>query len=302
MADPRFTVIHGPRVDPYQEKVVYTYGDDPESWKKIIGDRLLYEWGIYDHPDSPRPVSLDEAGLRYFDRQLELAGLTTTDRPRFQRILDVGCGWGFILGYLAERFPQCPRLDGINISRRQLEYCARYLADAGLSDRINLYLCNARDLMELPDPDEPYDLVVLRGVTTHFSPDLYEHTLRALAQRTCPGGLLIISDTLYRTDLNTYESAIPDLVDRQASAHRKSPDYFTRVLKANDFTITDMRVLPSNTDVAHWLLEVLSNIETHFPKGVTGSFKELSVTAVNLSIGLLRDQISAYSIIARHAG
>lgn len=292
-----YTAIHGPDPDPYEEKVIYTYGDDPATWKKIIGEQLLYEWGIYDHPDSPRPVSLDESGGRYFQRQLDLAGLTGPNRPPMNRVLDVGCGWGSILKILAAQFPECDRLDGINVSRRQLEYCTRDLV--GLADRINLYLCNARDLALLPDADVPYDLVVLRGVATHFPPALFETMAAALAGRTHPGSLLVISDTLY-TDLDTYQSAIPDEVDRQASAHRKSPQYFTSVLTTNGFTITDMRVLPSNTDVAHWLLEVLSNIETHYPQGPTGSFKELATTAVNLSIGLLTNQISAYSIIARH--
>ena len=32
------------------------------------------------------------------------------------RILDVGFGWGTTLLHLAERFPDCPRIDGVNIS------------------------------------------------------------------------------------------------------------------------------------------------------------------------------------------
>jgi len=300
-----FTVIHGSSIDPYQEKVVFTYSDDPQDWKKIIGERLLFNWGIYNHPDSPRPVSLDEAGLRYLERQLELAGLPRPARtpamPSPRRILDVGCGWGFILGHLASLYPECPRLDGINVTRRQLEHCHTYLSGMGLSDRVNLYLCNAGDVALLPDPDLTYDLVIMSGVATHFTNDLYEEFISALASRMSPGGTVVISDTLYK-DLSTYQSAIPDLIDRQASGYRKDPDYFTKVLIDSGFVISAMQVLPSNSDVAHWLLEVLSNIETHYPAGATGSFKELSVTAVNLSIGLLLDKISVYSIIATYNG
>lgn len=292
-------ILCGPTVNPYEEKVVYTYADDPGAWRKALGDHLLFEWGIYNHPDSPRPVSLDESGVRFFDRQLELAGLTGPGGPPLQRILDLGCGWGFLLGHLARHFPECRRLDGLNISRSQLDYCAHYLAGQGLADRVRLYQCNAQDLGLLPDPDQPYDLAVIRGVITHFPHALYETAMAALAGRIREGGLLVISDTLYNVDLDTYTPAIPDEVDRLAVGHRKTPDYFAKVLHDSGFTVQDMRVLPSNTDVAHWLLEVRSNLDTHFPDGVSGPLEELRVLAVNLSIALLTDQVSAYSIIAR---
>lgn len=210
---PQYTVIHGPTVDAYQEKVVHTYAEDPAAWQKALGDTLQFQWGIYDHPASPRPVGLGEAGLRYFDRQLELAGLTGPQRPPLRRILDLGCGWGYLMGYLADLFPECPRIDGLNISRRQLEHCAGQLAHRGLNGRANLYLCNARDLSLLPDRADLFDLVVIRGVITHFSPELYQTCVAALSERVASGGVVVISDNLYTTDLSEYASAIPDDVD-----------------------------------------------------------------------------------------
>ncbi|MCO1581663.1 methyltransferase domain-containing protein [Crossiella sp. SN42] len=292
-------VLRGETDNAYQAKVVYTYADDPQAWRKALGENILFEWGIYNHPDSPRPVSLDESGVRFFDRQLELAGLTGPDRPPLRRILDLGCGWGFILGYLARLFPECGRLDGLNISRSQLEYCAEHLAGQGIADRTNLYQCNAQDLALLPEPEQLYDLVVIRGVITHFPHALFESSMAALACRVREGGLLVISDTLYKGDLDDYQSAIPDEVDRLAVGYRKTPEYFSKVLEDSGFAVTDMRVLPSNADVAHWLLEVRSNLETHFPDGVTGPLEELRVLAVNLSIALLLNKVSAYSVIAQ---
>lgn len=293
---PRYTVIRGPVIDPYEEKVIYTYGDDPVSWRKVLGEHILFEWGIYNHPDSPRPVSLDEAGVRFLDRQFELAGLNQTDRQPLRRMLDLGCGWGYVTRYLAERFPECPRIDAMNISRRQMDYCARYLAEHGLSERTRLFLANGRDVTLLPDPEQPYDAVVVRGVFTHFPNETYEICLAGLAERVRRGGLLIISDTLFKSD--DYESSIPDDVDRLACANRKTPQYFAKVIEDAGFAIRDMRVLPSNTDVAHWFLQARSNIETYFPEGVTGALEELRVMAVNMSVALLTDRVSAYSVIA----
>jgi cyclopropane fatty-acyl-phospholipid synthase-like methyltransferase len=297
-AEAPFTVIDSPIPDPYRQKVVYTYDDPPEMWRKALGDTLLFEWGLYDDVSVPQPDGLGAAGMRFFNRQLELANLQQPEHPRLQRILDLGCGWGFITQFLACRFPECPRIDAINISTRQLEYCATYLANQGFADRINLYLCDGQDVDLLPDPDQPYDLVVIRGVYTHFRNDVYETSVRALAKRVSETGTVIISDTLFKGDLSAYRSAIPDEVDRVACANRKTPEYFARVLSDNGFTIQDMRVLPSNQEIIRWFQDVKFNIEKYFPDGVAGPLEELRVMADNMSVGLAADKVSAYSIVA----
>ncbi|MFE0063127.1 SAM-dependent methyltransferase [Streptomyces sp. NPDC059003] len=290
-------VIDGNASDPYRDKVVYTYADAPDSWRKALGDTCLFEWGIYE--GARRRINLGEAGVRFFDRQLHHAGLLIGPRPPIRRILDLGCGWGFITYLLARRFHDALRIDAVNISPAQLSYCADYVADHGLGDRINLYLCNGQDVDRLPDPEEPYDLVVIRGVYTHFRNDVFERSVKALATRVRPGGIVIISDTLFKGDLDAYTSEIPDTVDRLACGNRKSPAYFADTIRDGGFTIADMRVLPSNADVAHWFGQVKANIEHHFPDGVSGPLEELRVMADNMTAGLLADKVSAYSIVAR---
>ncbi|MGX0891503.1 cyclopropane fatty-acyl-phospholipid synthase-like methyltransferase [Pseudomonas sp. ADAK2 TE3594] len=297
-----YQVIQGSSVDSYQEKVVYTYRDSPEDWRKAIGDRLMFQFGVYDDPRSRPPISPDESGLRYFDRQMKLAGYDRGDLGSVKRILDVGCGWGFGLKYLAERFPACPRLDGINVSHRQLEYCAKYHAEQGLSERINLYLCNAQDIDLLPDADEPYDLVTVRGVISHFPNDLYERAMAKLASRLRPGATVIISDNLYNLPLDHYQSDTTDDVDRLACKHRKTPGYFRQVIEQSGLSVEDMRVLPENIDVARWFMDVKKNIETHFTaQTIPPPLEELRVMAVNVSVALIKDQFSTYSVIARRA-
>ncbi|WP_025804372.1 SAM-dependent methyltransferase [Pseudomonas chlororaphis] len=297
-----YHVIRGSEVSGYEDKVVYTYQDDPEDWRKAIGDRLMFQFGVYDDPRSRPPISPDESGLRYFDRQMELAGYNRGDFGPVKRILDVGCGWGFGLKYLADCFPSCPRLDGINISPRQLEHCAKYHAEHGLSERINLYHCNAQDVDLLPNTDEPYDLVTVRGVISHFPNDLYERSMAKLASRLRPGATVIISDNLYNLPLDQYRSDTIDDVDRLACKHRKTPGYFRQVIEQSGLSVEDMRVLPENIDVARWFMDVKKNIETHFTADtIPPPLEELRVMAVNVSVALIKDQFSTYSVIARRA-
>lgn len=297
-----YRVIRGPEVSGYEDKVVYTYQDDPAHWRKAIGDCLMFQFGVYNDSRSRPPISLDESGLRYFDQQMELAGYDRGDFGPVKRILDVGCGWGFGLKYLAERFPACPRLDGINISPRQLEHCAKYHAEHGLSERINLFLCNAQDVDLLPDADEPYDLVTVRGVISHFPNDLYERSMAKLASRLRPGATVIFSDNLYNLPLDQYQSETADDVDRLACKHRKSPGYFRQVIEQSGLSVKDMRVLPENIDVARWFMDVKKNIEKHFTADtIPPPLEELRVMAVNVSVALIKDQFSTYSVIARRA-
>jgi cyclopropane fatty-acyl-phospholipid synthase-like methyltransferase len=297
---PAITAIHGACVNEYQAKVEYTYQDDPQDWRKVIGNGLLFQFGVYDDPGLPKPVSLDESGLRYFDRQMKLAGFGHGHSP-VRRILDIGCGWGSILTHLAHRFAECPRLDGVNVSRRQLEHGAQVHAELGLSGRINLYQCNAKDIDLLPEADTPYDLVVMRGVISHFPDDLYEAVMSKLRRRVHANSIVIVSDNLYNIDLDNYRSDTPDFVDRLACKYRKTPKYFSEVLERSGFAIQDMRVLPSDADAIRWLLDIRTSIEKHFPLGANGPLEELHVMTESLAVAIVKRQISIYSAILKPA-
>lgn len=295
-----YVSLRGKLANDYGPKVVYTYQDDPDDWRKAIGEQLMFQFGVYDDPRSVPPISLDESGLRYFDRQMALAGFDSADSAPVERILDVGCGWGFGLKYLADRFPQCRVLDGINISPTQLEHCAAYHARQRLGERVRLYLCDAQDVDLLPDADRPYDLVTIRGVISHFPNDLYERTMRKLIGRLRSGAKVIISDNLYNIDLDAYRSDTADDIDRLACKHRKTPEYFRSVIEEVGFVVDDMRVLPENIDVARWFMDVKKNIEANFADdAIPGPLEELRVMAVNVSVALMKNLFSTYSVVAR---
>jgi len=117
-------------------------------------------------------------------------------------------------------------------------------------------------------------------------------------------GVVVISDNLYNTDPKEYKPDTPDDVDRLACKHRKTPEYFRQVLEGSGFTTHDMRVLPSNIDVARWLMDSKANIENEelFPNGVTGALEELRVLAENWSVALLKNKVSTYSVIVKKPG
>jgi cyclopropane fatty-acyl-phospholipid synthase-like methyltransferase len=126
----KITIIKSTYSDAYQDAVIVNYNDPPEVWEKVLGETLSFNGGLFDKAElaaGPQPGPLGDSEFREINRQLELAGLLSPDRPQFHRILDLGCGWGVLTKYLAKMFPECQCIDAINISQQQLDYCAEKL-------------------------------------------------------------------------------------------------------------------------------------------------------------------------------
>ncbi|RLU81146.1 hypothetical protein CTZ27_33445 [Streptomyces griseocarneus] len=291
-------VIQGPVLDWYEHRVVKVYADRPELWKLAIGAGLWFQFGVY--APLPGEQTLDQTGQRYLELQLELAGIRPGS-PRITRVLDVGCGWGASLEYLARAFPDCQRIDGINISASQLDYALRRVTAAGVGDRVQLYQCNARDISLLPDPAAPYDLVLMRGCITHCSPQTLDAALSALSARTYPETALVISENLHNTPLREYQSALPDGMDRLACGHRKTREFLTGALERHGFAVRDVRPLPTNADAVRWLVQIKGNIERNFGDEIPQPLMEMRDVTDNWSAALEIDTVSVYSIIASPA-
>ncbi|MEE1928878.1 methyltransferase domain-containing protein [Streptomyces sp. TRM 70351] len=296
--EPTYEVLPSHHSDPFRDHVVRAYEDSAGDWQKVLGEQLHFQWGVFGHPDAPRPVSLDEAGLRHLERQLTLATGMGPGHTTPRRILDVGCGWGATLRHLAQVFPDCPRLDGVNISAEQLAHCADLVRDVLRPGRVHLYLCDAADIAELPDPEQPYDLVVARGVITHLPPQVYETATEAMARRMRPGSLLVVSETLYSEEFLAREPRPPADADHLALGHRKSLRYITDVMRDSGFRVRDERVLPCPEDAARWVLELKSNIDVHFPEEASPPLEAIRRMATDLAVALLRQEASVHSIVA----
>lgn len=79
-----------------------------------------------------------------------------------QEVLDIGCGWGGMAIYLAKNY-DC-RVEGITLSKEQLELAVERAADAGVSDRVTFKLEDYRDLAA---SGRKYDRIVSVGMFEH---------------------------------------------------------------------------------------------------------------------------------------
>jgi ubiquinone/menaquinone biosynthesis C-methylase UbiE len=116
------------------------------------------------------------------DRVVDLA-LTCVPAPR--RILDVGCGTGYVLRRLADRLPAAADLAGIDAAPQMI----RVARDTAGDPRLRFSTGVAE---QLPEPDDTFDLVVSTTSFDHWAgqPAGLAQCARVLA----PGGHLVLTD------------------------------------------------------------------------------------------------------------
>jgi ubiquinone/menaquinone biosynthesis C-methylase UbiE len=116
------------------------------------------------------------------DRTADLA-LTCVPAPR--RILDVGCGTGYLLGRLAGCAPQAEVLAGIDAAPAMIRAARAASAD----DRLR-FVAGAAE--RLPWPAATFDLVVSTTSFDHWADQ--QAGLAECARVLAPGGRLVLAD------------------------------------------------------------------------------------------------------------
>src|SRR6185437_13258598 len=113
------------------------------------------------------------------------AGLALATVPDPRRVLDVGCGTGYLLRALASRRPAIERLDGVNPAPTMVAVAEASTATGRLH-------CRTGVVEDLPYPDGTFDLVVSTTSFDHWSDQ--RAGLGECARVLRPGGALVLVD------------------------------------------------------------------------------------------------------------
>jgi ubiquinone/menaquinone biosynthesis C-methylase UbiE len=116
------------------------------------------------------------------DRTADLA-LAQVPAPR--RVLDVGCGTGYLLRRIAARTPDAAELVGIDPAARMVRVAQEATADP----RVRFLAGTAE---QLPGPDGGFDLIVTTTSFDHWADQ--QAGLRECARVLAPGGRLVLVD------------------------------------------------------------------------------------------------------------
>lgn len=148
------------------------YEVPPEFFRLVLGPRLKYSSCLW--PAGVETVAEAE------DAMLAL----TCERAEIEdgmSILDLGCGWGSLTLWLAERYPNA-RIHAVSNSRPQRDYIESFGA-------VNVTVQTA-DANELELPARSFDRIVSVEMLEHMRN--YGALLGRVASWLCPGGKLFV--------------------------------------------------------------------------------------------------------------
>ncbi|HJP86403.1 MAG TPA: cyclopropane-fatty-acyl-phospholipid synthase family protein [Gemmatimonadaceae bacterium] len=168
----------GPRHTPVRDAaaVRFHYDVGNDFYQLWLDKRMVYSCAYFRSPD----YSIDaaqEAKLDLICRKLRL--------KEGERFLDIGCGWGGLIMYAAERYGV--DATGITLSENQARLARERIAKAGLADRCRVEIRDYRTLTA----DDGYDKIASVGMVEHVGlshlPVYFESAYRALKS----GGLFL---------------------------------------------------------------------------------------------------------------
>jgi len=126
--------------------------------------------------DGDYQLTLQDAQRRKYQRIIDTLQL----RPG-QRVLEIGCGWG---GFAEQAAQQGIHVHGVTISPSQLEVAQRRVQVLGLNERVQLELCDYRDLRG--EYDAVVSIEMFEAVGEQYWPQ-YFRTVAAAAEARCTG-------------------------------------------------------------------------------------------------------------------
>jgi cyclopropane-fatty-acyl-phospholipid synthase len=121
-------------------------------YEAVLGPHLKYSSGLW------------REGVTTLGEAEEAMLALSTERAQIvdgQRILDLGCGWGSLSFFLAQRFPNC-RILGVSNSHGQRRFIESKARDLGLTN-LEIQTCNVNDF----HPTERFDRIVSVEMLEH---------------------------------------------------------------------------------------------------------------------------------------
>ncbi|MFF8815830.1 class I SAM-dependent methyltransferase [Streptomyces pactum] len=183
----------------------YDVGND--FYEMVLGPSMVYSCAYWDRPGDdagalPRPFTLEDAQYAKLDlicRKLDLA-------PG-RRLLDVGCGWGSMVLHAAREYGV--RAVGITLSEEQAAYARKRVADAGLTDRVEIRVQDYRRVT-----DGPFDAISSIGMAEHVGSAQYARYAADLFRLLRPGGRLLNHQIARRPEPDEEAYEVDEFIDR----------------------------------------------------------------------------------------
>ena len=117
-----------------RKNISYHYDLGNDFYGLWLDDTMTYSSAIFKSGQE----DLETAQIEKYKSMVDRMGVKPGDH-----VLEIGCGWGGFAEYAAKE--RGLKVTGLTISKEQLAYAQKRIADAGLSDQVTLKLQDYRD-------------------------------------------------------------------------------------------------------------------------------------------------------------
>ncbi|GAA0449226.1 cyclopropane-fatty-acyl-phospholipid synthase family protein [Streptomyces sp. NPDC046215] len=235
-----------------KQSVSHHYDVGNTFYERVLGPSMVYSCAYWESPES----TLEDAQAAKLDivcRKLALA-------PG-QRLLDVGCGWGSMVLHAARTYGVSAV--GITLSEEQAAYARKRVAEAGLTDRVEIRVQDYRKVA-----DGPFDAISSIGMAEHVGSARYAEYAADLHGLLKPGGRLLNHQISRRPlrDEEAYE--VDEFIDRYVFPDGELAPVGRTVAQLEDagFEVRDVEALREH--YALTLRRWVANLEAHWDEAV----------------------------------
>lgn len=151
----------------------YDVGND--FYALVLGPSLVYSCAVWENEQT----GLEAAQAAKLDLVCRKLGLEPG-----MRVLDVGCGWGSFALHAAQRYGV--DVVGVTLSAEQAALASKRVAEAGLTDRVEIRIQDYRDVN-----DGPFDAISSIGMSEHVGSEQMPRYTSQLRDLLRPGGRLL---------------------------------------------------------------------------------------------------------------
>ncbi|MFJ5676331.1 class I SAM-dependent methyltransferase [Streptomyces sp. NPDC093097] len=252
-ARPRRGALHSLLRD--RQAISHHYDVGNDFYALVLGPSMVYScayWGTA--PDGA--TTLEDAQRDKLDLICRKLGLAEG-----QRLLDVGCGWGSMVLHAAREYGV--RAVGITLSEEQAAYARKRVADAGLTDRIEIRVQDYRELS-----DGPFDAISSIGMAEHVGRARYAEYAGLLYGLLKPGGRLLNHQIARRPLADEEAYRVDEFIDRYVFPDGELAPVGRTVgqLEAAGFEVRDVEVIREH--YALTLRQWVANLEAHWREAV----------------------------------
>ncbi len=170
-----FHVLHRNTTTNSRRNIAAHYDLGNEFFRLFLDENLMYSSAIFPTPQS----TLEEASHHKVERICQLLELGPNDH-----LLEIGTGWGGFALHAAKNYG-C-RITTTTISQEQHKLAVERIAEAGLSDQIEVLLSDYRDLQG--QYDKLVSIEMIEAVGHHYYDDYFRQCGRLLK----PDGLMLL--------------------------------------------------------------------------------------------------------------